>query len=834
MRKRKISLYAIALVALVLASCKDYIEFDQNAYDDYVKDAFVVDNVDPNHQWATVEVATARIAVATGNQDAYKVKIYDENPIGYQGTLKLLGEGRVSDGESLEMKISYPVAKPYAYVTLFDSQNYMSVYPALIEDGVLQVRVGGNQGVAAPRRAGIQPSFHFADMPNDADFATSVPNGALPEDNCNGGGSGVNVVISHEYVGYLNLWNGGTTVYFPAGNWTIQGQYIGGDFTIYLLPGANVTFESELNLNSSNGRMYVSQGATVNAKNGISYNFWLYNRGTINAAKMTQYAAGALVNEGTVTIDQNLQIANSSSQVVNAGTMTAGSMSVEGSGHFENLGKMIVTGATVVNSTDCTWINSSSYTTGTFSYTAGSYDVINNCRLVVTDTFFIGLAESSGEKSFQMNGGASVMTKDFIFSGPGYIFMGSNSLFQVTGTAKVAVNKQGYGIYGPSTGESAVFQANTVERLNSWETNQAYLISYHGHLYVATNNHFPLGYSDKTAEQVAGGEVGMYPYFRLDAPTGAAMTTYDGAKVTLCSDCAGDYNGKPDDEDRPEVPQSYRYCFEDNFPAVGDYDFNDVVLTMTPSLNDKTLTIQVRLDAVGATEPIGAAIRLVGVKSADLASYSVVQGFASPESQGLGNYMNIRTNETILKDGQEPNATNDMVIVLFKDAHWAINPVKASNGGVQMAFYNTVKRGDGYQNKFYVTPPVATYTFVFHDAEKAKAMLAENLYDVFIVEPYNGGYWEVHTVQNGFKTMQVLMPTKPAGYAEAYGSNMPWAIMVPGDFKYPNEWQVIGSSKGGTLRGAYKTPDHSFAEWAADGTKATDWYLYPAEGLVFE
>ena len=46
MRKRKISLYAISLVALVLASCKDYIEFDQNAYDDYVKDAFVVDNVE--------------------------------------------------------------------------------------------------------------------------------------------------------------------------------------------------------------------------------------------------------------------------------------------------------------------------------------------------------------------------------------------------------------------------------------------------------------------------------------------------------------------------------------------------------------------------------------------------------------------------------------------------------------------------------------------------------------------------------------------------------------------------------------------------------------------
>jgi LruC domain-containing protein len=821
----------MSLLTLGMTSCKDYIEFDQDAYDNYVKESFVVDNVDPNHQWATVGVATAFVSVATGTGDSYKVKIYDQNPIGSKGTLTLLGEGSVKDNGTMDMQINYSLAKPYAYVTLFDTENYMSVYPALIKDGRLEVVISGKNAAAASRR-GIQPTFHFADMPNDVDFATSVPNGALPEDQCNGGGTGVNVVVSHEYVSYLNLWNGGSTVYFPAGNWTIQGQYIAGDFTIYLLPGANVTFESELNLNSPNGRMYVAEGATVNARNGIGYNFWLYNRGTINTAKMTQYAAGALINEGTVNIEQNLQIANSSSQVVNAGIMTAGSMSVEGSGHFENLGKMTVTGATVVNSTDCTWVNSASYTTGSFTYTAGSYDVINNCRLVVNETFYIGLADNAGDKSFQMNGGASVMTKDFIFSGPGYIYMGSNSLFQVTDRAMFAINKDGYGIYGPSTGEAAVFQANSVERLNSWESNQAFAANYYGHLFVATNSHFALGYSDKTDQQVADGEVGMYPYFRLDAPTGAAMTTYEGAKVTLCSECADDYIGKPDDEDRPEVPQSYRYCFEDNFPDVGDYDFNDVVLTMTPTLNDKTLTIQVSLDAVGAIKTLGAAFRLVGVKSSDLASYSVQQGFASPDNQGLGIYQNINTNETILRENQAPNATQDMVVVLFKDAHWAINPVKGSNGGVQNLFYNTIKKGTGEHRNAYVEPATATYTFVFNDAEKAKAMLAENLYDVFIVEPYNGGYWEVHTVQNGFKTTQVFMPIKPAGYAEAYGSNMPWAILVPGNFKYPLEWQIIGSSSNKIA--AYQTEGHSFAEWAMDSSKATDWYLYPTEGLVYE
>ena len=200
-----------------------------------------------------------------------------------------------------------------------------------------------------------------------------------------------------------------------------------------------------------------------------------------------------------------------------------------------------------------------------------------------------------------------------------------------------------------------------------------------------------------------------------------------------------------------EKPMSMRYCFEDNFPDAGDYDFNDVVLTVTPKLNDKTLTIKVSLDAVGATENVAAAIRLTNVKSTDLESYTVTQGFASPEDAGgLGSYDNIDTRETFLKEDQKPNNTSNMVIVLFKDAHWAINPQKTSTGAVERTFFNTVKPGDYYERN--VDVKTATYTLVFNDADRAKTMLAQNSYDVFIVEPYNGAYWEVHTVQNGFKT----------------------------------------------------------------------------------
>ena len=201
---------AMALLSLGVTSCKDDITFDQETYDQLVDAAFPVQNVDPTHQWATVGVANTIINVNTGTKDVYQVKIYEQNPIGYQGTLKLLGEGRITDGDALKMKISYQLAQPWAYVTLFDSQNYMSVYPALIKDGVLNVDVNNAKTPNASRRAGIEPKWKFSGMPADEDFATSLPDNYVTDANANGGGQGVNIVIQSSYIGYLNLWNAGS------------------------------------------------------------------------------------------------------------------------------------------------------------------------------------------------------------------------------------------------------------------------------------------------------------------------------------------------------------------------------------------------------------------------------------------------------------------------------------------------------------------------------------------------------------------------------------------------------------------------------------------------
>ena len=309
--------------------------------------------------------------------------------------------------------------------------------------------------------------------------------------------------------------------------------------------------------------------------------------------------------------------------------------------------------------------------------------------------------------------------------------------------------------------------------------------------------------------------------------------------ITIPEGCGGtgfNANGNNGDKNPVGTLLTYMYCFEDDFPDAGDYDFNDAVLTVTPSVNDKVVTLTVSLKAVSATKTIGAAIRLVGINSSDLTSMEVTQPFASPEGQGMGTYNNIDTQETFVPGGFAPNNTSSMVVVLFKDAHWAMNPTQASVGGVQRNFYNTVKRTVNNANAAYVDAPVAIYTLTFNDAEKAKGMLKNEIYDVFIVEPYGSSYWEVHTIP--YKTDQVITPMKPDGYAEAYGSLTPWAVAVPitatSNFKYPIEWQVIGSKHSGVLGGAYQTAGHAFGEWAESHTVATDWYEYPTSGLVFE
>ena len=262
---------AMALLSLGVTSCKDDITFDQETYDQLVDAAFPVQNVDPTHQWATVGVANTIINVNTGTKDVYQVKIYEQNPIGYQGTLKLLGEGRITDGDALKMKISYQLAQPWAYVTLFDSQNYMSVYPALIKDGVLNVDISTN--TAKARKRAIQCSFTFPDDADASKFLDDVPAGVAKLTQNAGR---CNNYIDETWQGDLNIWgewdgskSSGGTLYVKGNcDFSNRSFYFAGNSELYLVKGATLTlneYNGSGNL-QTNTKIYIAEGAKLVAK----------------------------------------------------------------------------------------------------------------------------------------------------------------------------------------------------------------------------------------------------------------------------------------------------------------------------------------------------------------------------------------------------------------------------------------------------------------------------------------------------------------------------------------------------------------------------------------
>ena len=798
MRMKKQLFIAMALLSLGVTSCKDDVTFDQDTYDNLINKAFPVENVDPTHQWTTVGTASVYVQL-NGKYAGSTIKIYSENPI-VINTPTLLASGTPDAEGEFNTTFSFLLSNPMIYVTAIDSDGYMTVMPKAVKSGdAVEVAFGLRDYAAARHRAASDvPTIDYSSMQA---IGVMVQDGAVEltkayADN-EGNTAPAKMKISSGTWDYGCACLGdesGRTLYVGKGvTWNIPANTkvaVGKNGIIFLDEGAKIHLGQNAQLISDNmGQIIFMRNTEITdtdgsgflyVANGTSGDKITYNAGIINVGKFDNNG-GYFYNANQLTTKDY----QSSSE--NGINVNRGAVKVEGN-------------ANIVNSV-----------------------LYNNCKFEVTGQLIAAhIVNGNGAylecDSYKPDGSC------FLDYSAHWLHLGENAIMNVKGEFNT---QTGLKISGPSTGNNfGIFQCKSIPK------NQNMPLHFLNNLYVCrqelyvdniVRQHYHDGIWDNnyyTTENWI--ELNWEACFNKDGLGNGQAVAAAYQEVNFVKDedeCSPQY-GPTQPTVVNEKPMSMRYCFEDNFPTPGDYDFNDVVLTVTPTVNGKTLTIKVSLDAVGGTETIAAAMRLVGVKNSDLDSYTVTNAFPSIDGMGWGaSYHNIEHSDGFVPGGQEPNLTDNMVIVLFKDAHWAINPENANSGGPDRVFYNTVEPGDFYTNN--VTPTTATYTLVFKETEIANKMLAENLYDVFIVEPYNGAYWEVHTV--GYKTAQVITPAKPEpGYSQAYGNNMPWAIKVSGDFKYPYEWKAITN--------AYQT----FGEWAKDSNNAKDWYEHPTSGLVFE
>ena len=144
-------------------------------------------------------------------------------------------------------------------------------------------------------------------------------------------------------------------------------------------------------------------------------------------------------------------------------------------------------------------------------------------------------------------------------------------------------------------------------------------------------------------------------------------------------------------------PEVFVYCFEDEMPDIvsPDFDYNDIVLHVSyERTGARVIQFHVKLAAVGTNVPVSGAIHLKNFKYGDIESISTV-GNASFNVNNLGvevpnQILTLQKDKELLLKAD--NESEDAVINLFCDAHWATGDLLTEDyGRMQRKRYNVTK-----------------------------------------------------------------------------------------------------------------------------------------------
>lgn len=280
----------------------------------------------------------------------------------------------------------------------------------------------------------------------------------------------------------------------------------------------------------------------------------------------------------------------------------------------------------------------------------------------------------------------------------------------------------------------------------------------------------------------------------------------------------------------------YAFCFEQEFPEPGDYDYNDVILhiAMEHSAADE-IKFHVRLAAVGADKALAGCLRFPDMTMEDIDTV-YTEGDKSFNKDQSGTEIpkqnrSVTTNTDLLLEGR----SGEPILNLFVDAHWATGEIQAKDtyGIFNRKKYN-VSYGSSTTTQEY-PPREITYVVKFKDASRLNYLTMEDI-DPFLMRYYGNAIMEIHTYK--YRKDNALKEFK---YVDV--EHLPWALVIPiGEFFHPLDGVNIGFRMKSeythgveVLYGAYATSGHSFGEWSVNRNKATDWYLqeYASSGQVF-
>ena len=274
--------------------------------------------------------------------------------------------------------------------------------------------------------------------------------------------------------------------------------------------------------------------------------------------------------------------------------------------------------------------------------------------------------------------------------------------------------------------------------------------------------------------------------------------------------------------------QKLVYCFEEEMPEPGDYDYNDLVLRLSREIvNSRHMKIEVELAAVGGSKQLAAGLRLVGYQAEDIDSVTI-EGGGSFDLGGHKYNVPLEKMASPMWDSNsllQAGRNGEAMLYLFEDAHWAMGEdLDVVNQIFQRKKYNVSK---GESSSMVILPTRTEIYHVYFKEGKNVDNFTASMFDPFILSPFYAMIWEVHC----FRDREAQLTRE---YTLTKSKNLPWALMIPyASFRYPLEGVNIGFSKQGALFGAYMNKGCSFGEWAKDHTKCLDWYTSPTYNQIF-
>ena len=272
----------------------------------------------------------------------------------------------------------------------------------------------------------------------------------------------------------------------------------------------------------------------------------------------------------------------------------------------------------------------------------------------------------------------------------------------------------------------------------------------------------------------------------------------------------------------------YAYCYEDEMPEPGDYDYNDLVMHLAlERTGEKKIRFHVKVAAVGSNKQLAFLIRLPGISMDDIDSLYAEDDKSfnvNMHGEQLKQQSSYVENDKLLNKLLVTSKNGEPIINFFADAHWAIGEVKYNDYGQYDRKQYNVNYGTT-STTAELLPREIIYVLKVKDAQKLNSLTLEDM-DPFAMKAYGNIIREIHTFP--YRFVDALYENK---YVDV--KNLPWALVVPsGSFWHPLHGQNIGfrmkneyTQNNEILYGAYRKQGHSFGEWSLNRNQSLDWYL---------